>query len=129
VEPALQVFRPGTFCQLFPAADCRAYGWLVLFTFLIFTWVLFRVENSSKAFEMVLSMTQLPPLSLQQMGEIHWDNLLIALLFATVGPSSTVLAMKSLPAKKFYALGLGLLLTYLIVQGSYAAKEFIYFQF
>ena len=104
-------------------------GWLVLFVFLVFTWVLFRVEDISKAFEIMHSMTQVTTLSLQQWEKIHWDYLLAALLFATLGPSSTALAMERLQAKKWYAVGLGLLFTVLMVQGSYEAQEFIYFQF
>jgi hypothetical protein len=55
--------------------------------------------------------------------------LVIALLFATVGPSSTVLATATLKPRKSTAILLGVLFTYLMIAGAYEAKEFIYFQF
>lgn len=104
-------------------------GWLVLMVFLVFTWVIFRVEDMAVAADIIVSMTAFTDISLSELAEVHWGPLLIAMLFATIGPSSTVLATDLLTARKSIAIFLGILFTYLMITGAYEAKEFIYFQF
>lgn len=104
-------------------------GWFVLMVFLVFTWVIFRVEDMAVATDILVSMTTASDISMFQLAEVHWGPLLIAILFAIVGPSSTVLATGILSARKSTAIFLGILFTYLMIKGAYEAKEFIYFQF
>jgi alginate O-acetyltransferase complex protein AlgI len=104
-------------------------GWFVLMVFLVFTWVIFRVEDMGVAADILVSMTAASDISLSQLAEVHWGPLLIATLFATLGPSSTVLAKDILKARKSTAIFLGVLFTYLMIAGAHEAKEFIYFQF
>jgi alginate O-acetyltransferase complex protein AlgI len=107
----------------------KPVGWLLLFIFLVFTWVIFRAEDMSTGADIMLSMISWSADSASQIGEVHWSKLVVAMLFATLGPSSTVVALDILNARKRYAVFLGLLFTYLVVKGAYEAKEFIYFQF
>lgn len=107
----------------------RPIGWISLMVFLVFTWVIFRMEDMHAAAGIVASMTHVSEISLSGLTEVHWGPLLFAALFATVGPSSTALAREILNARKSTAVFLGILFTYLMIAGAYEAKEFIYFQF
>lgn len=107
----------------------NALAWVLLFLFLSFTWVLFRVSDISVAANIMLSMVDVGSASSSELKEAKWPLLLLGLLIAVVGPSSTTVATELLSAKRRYAVVLGFLLIYLVVQGGYEAKEFIYFQF
>jgi alginate O-acetyltransferase complex protein AlgI len=104
-------------------------SWLLLFVFLVFSWVIFRVEDLSIGANIIVSMISWSPGSATQMSQLHWPQLVVAMLFATLGPSSTFIAVEVLNARRRYAILLGMLFTYLMVEGAYEAKEFIYFQF
>lgn len=104
-------------------------GWCLLMVFLVYTWVIFRVEDLAVAADILVSMTTFSEISVSQLADVHWGPLLVGIVFATVGPSSTVLATDILRARKSTAFFLGILFTYLMIAGAYEAKEFIYFQF
>ncbi len=110
----------------------KPIAWLLLFLFLVFTWILFRIQDFSIAINMMHSMLNfnaIEPQTINWGDWDHWKIIIISALIATIGPSSSTLALKLMKPKRVYAIVLGLLLVYLIVMTAYEAREFIYFQF
>jgi len=107
----------------------KPIAWIVLFLFLVFTWILFRIQDFSIALNMMQSMLNINSIDAHNIEWDHWKMIIMAGLIATLGPSSSTLAIKLMKPKAVYAIALGFLLVYLIVMTGYDAREFIYFQF
>ncbi len=106
----------------------KPVGWLVLSLFLVFTWILFRIQDFSIALDIMQSMYHITAVDFTHLDMDNWKIIIIAGIIATLGPSSTTFALNLLKPKLIYAIGFGFLLVYLIVITGYEAREFIYFQ-
>jgi alginate O-acetyltransferase complex protein AlgI len=104
-------------------------SWPMLFIFLVFTWVLFRISDIDLALSVIKSMIDLSESNIGEISNFEWEAILVGILIATLGPSSTELMHKINSGQRYIAVIIGLLLVYFVVVGGYAAKEFIYFQF
>ena len=107
----------------------KPIAWLLLFLFLVFTWVLFRIQDFSIAINMIHSMLNFTSIDSATIDWDNWTLIIMTALIAIIGPSSSTLAVKLMKPKSIYAIVLGLLLVYLIIITGYEAREFIYFQF
>lgn len=107
----------------------KPVSWVILFLFLVFTWVLFRIQDFSIAINMIQSMYNITAVDFSHLDMDNWKIIIIAGIIATLGPSSTTFALNLLKPKLIYAIVFGFLLVYLIVITGYEAREFIYFQF
>jgi len=107
----------------------KPIGWIVLFIFLVFSWVLFRIQDFSIATDIMLSMVDIKNWEINNLDKSYWLTIIIAALIATLGPSSTKVTLNLMNPRPIYAVVVGFLLTYLIVETGYEAREFIYFQF
>jgi D-alanyl-lipoteichoic acid acyltransferase DltB (MBOAT superfamily) len=107
----------------------KPIAWIILFLFLVFTWVLFRLDDFSIATNMMQSMLAFNQLNLSTLNSDGWGFILITALIAIVGPSSTMIALDRLKPNALYAILFSFILVYLIVITGHEPREFIYFQF
>jgi len=107
----------------------KSISWIVLFIFLVFSWVLFRIQDFTVATDIMLSMVDITNWKTDKLDHNHWLTIIIAALIATLGPSSTTITLNLMKPRPIYAVVTGCLITYLIVETGYEAREFIYFQF
>jgi alginate O-acetyltransferase complex protein AlgI len=119
-------------------------GWLATFLFAVAAFVIFRADTISTARHVLDAMAGLNGLTWQvHLVESGWRPplfgsivnetvmwLVIALGFALIGPTSQAVVRTSLKPRWPAALGLAVILAYLIVElGGEGGAEFVYFQF
>ncbi|CAK7193098.1 Peptidoglycan O-acetyltransferase [Commensalibacter sp. Nvir] len=106
----------------------RSISWLLTLLFLIFSWVLFRSENFSTAYQIWQSM-----LGFHVQGTYEIKHNLIfftAIVIALTSPSSQTLIHTYVKPSKYIALPLGLIAAYFILLiGGRIPDAFIYFRF
>ena len=106
-------------------------GWLLTFTFVTFTWVIFRAENIEVANSVMNSMVGLSGLGFEINAEIKRLWLLpVALFFSIYGMTFLDFSLNKMKPNKYLASGLAVLLIYIVLElGKGQLNEFIYFQF
>jgi alginate O-acetyltransferase complex protein AlgI len=119
-------------------------GWIVTFLFVVGAFVIFRADNLATARHVLDAMAGAHGLSWQvQLTESGWRRplfgsilsetvmwLAIALVFALIGPTSQIVVRTWLKPRWPIAVGLAIILSYLIVElGGEGGAEFVYFQF
>jgi D-alanyl-lipoteichoic acid acyltransferase DltB (MBOAT superfamily) len=102
-------------------------GGVLTFTFVALTWVLFRAPTFDAALSVykgLFALAEFGPLK-----DLKWGTTLIAAAVACLGPTAWALVHR-LPARRWPALGFGLLLAALLLKiGDDTNYEFIYFKF
>jgi D-alanyl-lipoteichoic acid acyltransferase DltB (MBOAT superfamily) len=126
------------------AAMPAPLSWIVTFLFVVTAFVIFRADSMSTARHVLDAMAGAHGLSWQvQLAEPGWRPplfgsilnetmmwLAIALAFALAGPTSQVVVRTLLKPRWPIAVGLAIILSYLIVElGGEGGAEFVYFQF
>jgi alginate O-acetyltransferase complex protein AlgI len=126
------------------AAMPSPLGWIVTFLFVVTAFVIFRADSLATARHVLDAMAGAHGLSWQvQLAESGWRPplfgsilnetvmwLAIALVFALIGPTSQVVVRTLLKPRWPIAVGLAVILSYLIVElGGEGGAEFVYFQF
>ena len=116
------------------ALPCPGFlGWLLTMMVVVLAWVLFRAVDFATAwrFYTALLATGSADSSMHVVRDLHSPLiLLVAMVIATVGPTSQRLALILLPARRLVAIVAGLAMAVIVlVAGDSGSQEFIYFQF
>lgn len=109
-----------------------SFSWVITFSFVTVTWILFRSTDFPSAVNLAKSMFSLYITSTTSTG-IDFDKIWIAgiaIIVALVGPTSQDFIHYYLKPKRIYAYATGVMLTLMVIYvGGWKVEEFIYFQF